>query len=89
MEGRKGLARMLVVACVLALAVAGAYAESTTEGNTKVDLYGFVMVDMGYDVDQVNPDWYDVLRPTKLPAFTDEFGHDYRGFLALAASRDC
>ena len=87
MDGRKGLARMSVVACVLALAVAGAYAESTTEGNTKIDLYGFVMVDMGYDVDQVNPDWYDVLRPTKLPAFTDEFGHDGNFWASVRQSR--
>jgi hypothetical protein len=87
MEGRNGFARMLIVVFVLAVAVAGAYAQSTTEGNTKIDLYGFVMVDMGYDVDQVDPRWYDVLRPTKLPAFTDEFGHDGNFWASVRQSR--
>ena len=87
MKGPKGFARMLVVAGALVAAIPGVYAQSTTEGNTKIDLYGFVMVDMGYDVDQVNPDWYDVLRPTKLPAFTDEFGHNGNFWASVRQSR--
>ena len=33
----------------------------------RMDIYGFAMLDMGYDFKQINPDWFDVLRPTKLP----------------------
>src|SRR5215831_13142648 len=40
------------------------------------EIYGFAMLDMGYDFGQINPDWFDVERPTKLPAFRNEFGHN-------------
>ena len=30
-------------------------------------VYGFAMTDMGYNANQIHPDWYDVVRPTKLP----------------------
>jgi len=45
-----------------------------TERKNSVDLYGFVMLDSGYDFGQVNPNWYDVVRPTQLPSFHNEFG---------------
>jgi len=41
-----------------------------------MEIYGFAMVDTIYDFKQVNPDWFDVLRPTQLPAFPDEFGQN-------------
>ena len=53
-----------------------------TERKDSVDLYGFVMLDSGYDFGQVNPNWYDVVRPTQLPSFANEFapsGNVYAG----------
>src|SRR5262245_37106747 len=41
-----------------------------------LDIYGFVQMDAGYDFKQVDPDWFDVIRPTKLPSKKDEFGAD-------------
>ena len=46
--------------------------EITEQLNT-VDFYGFAMLDSGYDFGQVDPNWFDVVRPTKLPAFPNEF----------------
>ena len=43
-----------------------------------LDIYGFAMLDTGYQVKQNNPDWFDVVRPTKLPSITDEFGKNGR-----------
>jgi DcaP outer membrane protein len=40
------------------------------------EIYGFAMLDMGYDFGQIDPNWFDVERPTKLPAFRNEFGHN-------------
>ena len=34
-----------------------------------LDIYGFIMMDAGYDFKQVHPDWFDVVRPTKLPSY--------------------
>ena len=42
---------------------------------TKLEIYGFAMLDGGYDFGHVgDPAWFDTLRPTKLPAFDDQFG---------------
>ena len=42
---------------------------------------------MGYQTGQNDPDWFDVLRPTKLPAFENEFGEDGRFFAGVRQSR--
>src|SRR5579863_2803325 len=39
------------------------------EHGTTLDLYGFVMLDSGYDFNTNNPNWFDVVRPTQLNAF--------------------
>ncbi len=38
------------------------------QGESKFEIYGFAMMDAGYDFKQVHPDWFDVVRPTKLPS---------------------
>ncbi len=53
----------------------------------RMEIYGFVMTDAIYDFKQVNPDWYDVLRPTKLPAFPDEFGENGNTWFSVRQSR--
>jgi hypothetical protein len=47
-----------------------------TPAGPRMDIYGFARLDTGYDFKQVDPDWFDVLRPSKLPAFKDQFGDD-------------
>jgi hypothetical protein len=29
-----------------------------------MEIYGFIMMDAGYNFDQIHPDWFDVVRPT-------------------------
>ncbi|WP_263365775.1 DcaP family trimeric outer membrane transporter [Edaphobacter bradus] len=41
---------------------------------SSVDVYGFVMLDSGYNFGANDPNWFDVVRPTKLPAFAGQFG---------------
>jgi DcaP outer membrane protein len=59
------------------------------EDETKkgLDIYGFAMLDLGYEVNQIDPDWFDVMRPTKLPASPDQFGHDGRLYAGVRQSR--
>ena len=45
------------------------------------------MVDMGYNAGQIDPNWFDVMRPTKLPAFNDEFGRNGTWFAGVRQSR--
>ena len=54
----------------------------TTQGESTFEVYGFAMLDAGYQFKANHPDWFDTLRVTKLPAFQDEFlpeGNTYWG----------
>ncbi len=62
-------------------------APASSGSGTRIDLYGAAMLDMGYQFNQNDPDWYDVLRPTKLPAFEDQFGDDGEFFASVRQSR--
>jgi hypothetical protein len=57
------------------------------EKKPEFDIYGFAMLDMGYNAGQIDPNWFDVVRPTKLPAFRDEFGHDGNFYAGVRQSR--
>jgi len=57
------------------------------EHGTTLDLYGFVMLDSGYDFKTNNPDWFDVERPTKLNAFLGEFGPDGKVYFGVRQTR--
>jgi hypothetical protein len=51
------------------------------------EIYGFAMLDMGYDFGQIDPAWFDVERPTKLPAFRNEFGHNGNFYAGVRQTR--
>ncbi|WP_276132491.1 DcaP family trimeric outer membrane transporter [Polluticoccus soli] len=53
----------------------------------EMEIYGFVMTDAGYNFNQIHPDWFDVVRPTKLPAFDDEFGSDGNVYFSVRQTR--
>ncbi|MGC2615711.1 MAG: DcaP family trimeric outer membrane transporter [Terracidiphilus sp.] len=50
-------------------------------------MYGFAMLDSGYNFGQIDPNWYDVLRPTKLPGFSNEFGPSGNVFFSVRQTR--
>ncbi len=37
-------------------------AKGREENKSSIDLYGFIMLDSGYDFKTNNPDWFDVVR---------------------------
>lgn len=51
------------------------------------ELYGHAMLDTGYDFGQTDPNWFDVERPTKLPAFPNEFGQNGNFFTGVRQTR--
>jgi hypothetical protein len=59
----------------------------TTNLERSMEIYGFVMLDMGYDFRTNNPDWFDVVRPTKLPSFNGEFAPDGKLFTGVRQTR--
>lgn len=56
-------------------------------GESTFQIYGFAMLDAGYDFKSNNPDWYDVIRPTKLPAFRGEFNPEGKTYFGVRQSR--
>ena len=46
----------------------------TQEKKNSFEIYGTINTDIVYDFNSIHPDWYDVMRPTKLPSFRNEFG---------------
>jgi hypothetical protein len=80
--------RLLII---LALVAAGApaWAQQPAAGDPKpsMEIYGFAMLDIGQDFKQIDPDWFDTMRPSKLPAFEDEFGEDNRTFASVRQTR--
>jgi len=72
------------------LSIISVIAFAQGEDTTKVkvfEVYGFVMTDAGYNFRQIHPDWFDVMRPTKLPAFKDEYGTDGNFFFSVRQTR--
>ena len=61
--------------------------QKKSGSESTMDIYGFVMMDSGYDFGAEDPNWFDVLRPTKLPAFANEFGPNGQTFWGVRQTR--
>jgi hypothetical protein len=60
---------------------------ASAQESTQMEIYGHAMLDMGYQTKQNDPDWFDVVRPSKLPSFEGEFGDDGTFFSSVRQSR--
>ena len=67
--------------------LSGSAALAQDASKSTFDIYGFIMLDTGYQSGQNDPNWFDVLRPTKLPAFENEYGEDGRWFAGVRQTR--
>jgi len=81
------LSGSIAAACVLAQTPAEAPAGPQPRAGPRLQVYGFAALNMIYDFDQVNPDWFDLLRPSKLPAFSNEFGENGNFWASVRQSR--
>src|SRR5262249_4705690 len=80
-----GAAALALAAGLFGFAVAGSV--NAQEPGPRMDIYGFAMLDTGYDFKQVNPDWFDVVRPTKLPAFDKHVCDNGNGYAGVRRGR--
>jgi hypothetical protein len=71
---------MLFMSCIKV------YSQTATPENY-IEVYGFAMTDMGYNLNQVDPKWYDVMRPSKLPSYKDQFGKDGNFYFSARQTR--
>ena len=61
--------------------------KAQSDTATKIEVYGFAQGDAIGDFRTNNPDWFDVNRPSKLPAFEDEFGHNGHTWFSARQTR--
>ena len=62
-------------------------AQTGEQAKPFLDIYGFAMMDAGYDFKQVHPDWFDVVRPTKLPSYKNQYGADGNTYFSARQTR--
>jgi hypothetical protein len=81
----KGGTAYLALAFFLAF---GAKMYSQDDGQSKsMEIYGHIMTDVGYNFDQINPNWFDVVRPTQLPSFENQYGTDGNVYFSVRQTR--
>ena len=79
MSMRRVAARLALSVCVLLGLAARAHAQTPpADAKPSMEIYGFAMLDVGQDFTQIDPDWFDTMRVTKLPSFEKQFGDDGR-----------
>ena len=61
--------------------------SSAQEGKNWFQVYGFAMTDIGYNANQIHPDWFDVVRPTKLPTIENQYGTDGNAYFSVRQTR--
>ncbi len=75
------------IIALLALMVAVRTLAQDDTVRKSLEVYGFAMLDAGYDFKQINPNWFDALRITKLPTYENQFGPDGRTFFGVRQTR--
>jgi hypothetical protein len=85
-------AGVLAMALVLLACVPGAWAQDApqppaTESKPTMTVYGFAMIDVGQNFKQIDPNWYDTMKVTKLPSYANQFGKDNSFFAGVRQTR--
>ena len=72
---------------LLILFLTAAAAQAQTDSSKVFEVYGFAQMDFGYNFNQVNPQYYDAMRPSRLPAYKNQFGTDGNTYFSVRQSR--
>jgi len=62
-------------------------AQEDTNMVRSLRVYGFAMVDMGYNFNQIDPRWFDALRINRLPTYKNQFAPDGTFFFGVRQTR--
>ncbi|MDP3445807.1 MAG: DcaP family trimeric outer membrane transporter, partial [Ignavibacteria bacterium] len=77
--------KKIIITAILIIASISGYSQ--TDSTKFFEIYGFAQADLGYNTNQVNPEWYDAMRPSKLPSYKNEFGTDGNAYFSARQSR--
>src|SRR5436853_3880579 len=73
--------------CLLSLVMLFSIKGKAQEKKISFEFRGFIMTDAGYNFNTISPDWYDVMRPTKLPSYHNEFGSPGNIYFSVRQTR--
>src|SRR5262245_4539902 len=51
------------------------------------ELYGQIMVDAGYNFNSIDPAWFDMMRPSKLPSYENQYGTEGNTFFGVRQTK--
>ena len=80
---KEAMKRFVLIVSLLSMV----FALPANAQDTTFRIYGFAMADVGYDFNQMDPAWFDVIRTTKMPAFEDQFGPDGNTYFSVRQTR--
>jgi hypothetical protein len=60
---------------------------SAQSSRNSFEVYGYIQTDAGYNFNSIHPAWFDVMRPTKLPRYKNEFGPAGNSFVSMRQTR--
>jgi len=72
---------------LIAFSLTGLISAQEADEKKVADIYGFIMMDAGYNFNQIHPDWFDVIRTTKLPEFENQYGSDGNFYFSVRQTR--
>jgi hypothetical protein len=67
--------KKVVLSTLIAFLLSANLNAQSQEKDKTMDIFGFIMMDSGYDFGRMNPDWYDTMRPTQI---LDKEGNEYQ-----------
>jgi hypothetical protein len=81
------LKKLLIVTMMFLSTASIVNAQNDSLPQKSLEVYGFAMVDMGYNFDQIDPRWFDALRINRLPKYKNQFAPDGTWFFGVRQTR--
>ncbi|MFV1984884.1 MAG: DcaP family trimeric outer membrane transporter [Thiohalomonadales bacterium] len=72
---------------ICALSITPVLVQAKNDNATVMDIYGHVMLDMGFQSGSNDSNWYDVVRPSKLPVYDNQYGKDGNFYASVRQTR--
>lgn len=84
MTGGRYLKKKVFVQSLIMMLSVFSFAQ---ERKNSLEIYGYILTDGGYNFNSIDADWFDVMRPTKLPKYTNEYDPSGNYFISVRQTR--
>jgi hypothetical protein len=81
---KKNLTGRFLLYCLIMLLPFFSFAQ---DHKNSLEVYGFILTDGGYNFNKIDPNWFDFMRPTKLPKNQVEFSPAGNFFIGVRQTR--